>query len=73
MRHPDIYTAKFIQEWGVRESVNGGPWIPSRPIPFQGWAFRRRLRAAWRVFIGRYDALDWQDHTLTKGQKPVIK
>lgn len=51
----------------VREIINNnnqaainGEWVPCRPIPFwPGISLFRRLKYAWYVFIGKYDALKW--------------
>lgn len=36
-----------------------GRWVPARPIGMFG--LRYRLKAAWRVFTGRADAVIWDD------------
>jgi hypothetical protein len=35
-----------------------GLWVPARPL-IRGW--HHRLRDAWRVLIGRYDAVKWPE------------
>lgn len=50
------YTAQQIKDWDVSR---GPRWIPCRPVTF--WKLTIRIRLAWGVFIGRYDALDWED------------
>lgn len=36
-----------------------GDWVPARPIGF--FSLRWRLKLAWNVFLGRYDALKWAE------------
>lgn len=50
------YTPQQIKDCGV---FHGPRWIPYRP--HTPWRFATRLRLAWGVFIGRYDALDWDE------------
>jgi len=52
-----IYKANDLRSWNVDHEI-GGRWLPARPLRF--WELRR-IKAAWRVLIGRYDALDWED------------
>jgi len=61
MRTPQVFTASEIANWHVSEEVEPGKWRPARPCSF--WGFRHsltRLRIAWHVFTGKYDALNWQ-------------
>lgn len=60
MRFPNIIPAhNLAREWP--QSCRGdGFWTPARPEPPPGdllW----RIRIAWRVFVGDYDALRWSD------------
>lgn len=52
----------FIREGGCWAHVSGGRYVPARPLatPLAPRAFRR-LRLAWRVFTGQYDALRWTE------------
>ena len=50
------YTPQQIKDCGV---FHGPRWIPYRP--YTPWKFVTRLRLAWGVFVGRYDALDWEE------------
>ena len=53
-----LYTAKAIRKWNVDHEITpGGTWAPARPLTY--WSLRR-IRIAWGVLIGRYDALDWE-------------
>ncbi len=63
MRIPLVYTASEIVNWTVSEEHAPGKWRPARPCGFcdLSWDhFKMRVKAAWRVFTGRYDALNWQ-------------
>ena len=61
MRVPLVYTALELRQWHVDEKTESGQWIPARPCPFYGVGYMMmRLRITWRVFIGRYDAMNWQ-------------
>ena len=43
----------------VTASPDGRRWFRARPAGYAGWLLGRRLRIAWRVFTGQYDALAW--------------
>jgi hypothetical protein len=64
MRVPLVYTTSEVVQWPVSEEYEPGKWRPARPCAFCGrmsWDhFKMRVRTTWRVFIGRYDALNWQ-------------
>lgn len=65
MRMPSIYTALEIQKYPNSVFIDDRRgYIPARPIGFNcytiGW-FRRRFKLAWKVFIGTYDVLNWED------------
>jgi hypothetical protein len=36
-----------------------GRWVAARPLSFYG-GFFRRVKLAWKVFVGHYDALKWE-------------
>lgn len=54
------YKASTIKKWGSDALINGR-WIPARPINHKYESCIRRVKHAWGVLIGRYDALDWED------------
>lgn len=56
----DKYTANQIKNWDVSCSPY---WLPARPKNYRVDGVFMRLKLAWRVLIGRYDALDWQEAT----------
>lgn len=35
-----------------------GKWVPARPLGL--FSLRSRLKAAWLVFTGRADAVEWE-------------
>ncbi|MBK8246245.1 MAG: hypothetical protein IPK85_02380 [Gemmatimonadetes bacterium] len=44
----------------TRERRSDGRWYRARSFGWHGLVLRTRLRLAWRVFTGRYDALSWE-------------
>jgi len=54
-----IYKADTIRKWDIDVNYGDGRWIPGRPLG-RGSIFQR-LKVAWKVLIGKYDALDWED------------
>lgn len=55
------YTAKEVQGW--ENSVEScGNWIPLRPVNHQFDTWKQRLKDAWGVLTGKYDALDWEEN-----------
>jgi hypothetical protein len=67
IRCPLVYSAAEIVNWHISEEYELGKWRPARCCPFDGhWMMR--LRIAWRVFIGRYDALNWGDRSGEAGR-----
>lgn len=68
MNVPNIYDASKFDPWTTTERYIAGSHKdgstfyaarPARPLGFQGLFLIMRLKLAWRVFIGRYDVLDW--------------
>lgn len=53
-----VFSIKEIQENEVSTDLGkpNGPWVPARP---HDGPWICRVRAAWGVLIGKYDALDW--------------
>ena len=56
---PNCYTPEQLQKWDVAREGNEGNWVAARPMQLRGFFLRRRLKLAWGVFTGRYDALRW--------------
>lgn len=61
-----IYTARKIIETGSQASEYHKKlgWIPARPINYRADSIRERIRYAWGVLVGKYDALNWEDQDL---------
>lgn len=62
-RVPLVYTASEIVRWTVSQEYAPGKWRPARPCGFCSFSWdhlKMRFKIAWHVFIGRYDALNWQ-------------
>lgn len=65
-----LYTAEQLKNWEVqtchhRKNEDGTTtpiWCQTRPINYRFDGLARRLKLTWYVFIGRYDALDWEDN-----------
>lgn len=61
MRFPHVIPAhNLAHEWPATCTADGF-WTPARPEPhtmFEPWW---RIKIAWYVFIGKYDALRWHD------------
>ena len=53
-----IFTPMQIRKWDCDTEVNGW-WIPARPVHYLD-RWRNRVKWAWGVLTGRYDALDWR-------------
>lgn len=61
MNTPNVVSAEDIYwlEPECEVQVND-KWVRARPVGFQGIFFFRRLKVAWKVFTGKYDALKWE-------------
>ena len=55
---PNIYTPEILDGWDCAAQVNGR-YVKARPLGWQGLSLTRRLKVAWKVFTGEYDALKW--------------
>jgi len=54
------FTARQIKAWDVSRGSNYSYiWYPARPLLNE--SFFSRLKNAWRVLTGKYDALDWEE------------
>lgn len=70
MKTPSIYTPTEIQNWPNGESYEGD-YRSARCIVFDlSVLHQRRWRIAWRIFTGRYDALDWEN---TESGSPTVE
>ena len=57
---PTLYRAEQIKGWHSYTRTDEGGMFPARPMGWQGLDLSRRLKLAWDVFTGKYDALDWR-------------
>lgn len=56
--HPNLVNAYDLIENGNRVAIKlPTGYEPARPI--SGPSIPERIRLAWAVFVGRYDALTW--------------
>jgi hypothetical protein len=51
-----IYSASEIQRHDVRTEIDG-KWVLTRPLNYR--SFKKRIKEAWMVFIGKADVLVW--------------
>lgn len=60
MKKPNLIHADELRDPDTAALINGR-WVTCRPLatPRGPWLLRR-FRLAWRVLIGRYDALEWE-------------
>lgn len=56
------YTAKQIKDWDVSCEDSFGKWKPCRALNFKYDTYLHRLKYAFGVLVGKYDALDWEDN-----------
>jgi len=62
MNTPHLYYVPELVKWSQTASTchPEAGWIPLRPLGFQGLSLKRRLKLAWGVFTGKYDAVYWE-------------
>lgn len=57
------YKAEDFRDWGLEKCARAGNgrYVFARPenYKFDGWWYR--LKLAWLVFVGKYDAIEWED------------
>lgn len=54
-------TAQEIKNTSVTTENKKGQWVPVRSESHTVDSFLYRVKLAWGVFTGKYDALDWQE------------
>lgn len=61
MRYPALFTLDELnpETCGTMQQDADGSWNPARKLGYP--SLFSRLRLAWGVFTGRYDALDWRE------------
>ena len=60
MRIPERYSITELVEWNGYKDYKG-TWISARPIGLSGLGLASRLTLAWKVLIGKYDAISWKE------------
>lgn len=60
MRYPAIWSADELHRWSVTTTFDDITWVCARPEAPTRFGLIHRLRTAWRVFTGEYDALRWE-------------
>ena len=53
---PQIFTAEELSKWNVDAEIDG-KWVRARPLSMG--TLVTRVKIAYKVFIGEYDALKW--------------
>lgn len=53
-----VYDVQELRTDWPAACINGR-WVVARPVNFQCQTIWERLREAWGVFRGRYDAIRW--------------
>ena len=59
MKIPSIRYTDDLQNWSEQIEING-KWVCARPESWGGLLLFWRIKLAWYVFIGKYDALVWK-------------
>lgn len=68
MKLPQVLTISNLTSdltTSITTSCKDGSWIPSRPEPYSRNPMRNlinRIKLAWGVFNGTYDAVDWEEY-----------
>lgn len=58
MKHfPRLHTFTTLHSANDAQADTAQGWVPARPLGYP--SFRNRVRLAWGVFTGRYDAFKW--------------
>jgi len=56
-----MYNLRDLQEANQCQACINGKWVPARPINHTCRTFIERLREAWGVFTGKFDAVKWPE------------
>ena len=61
MRVPALFEVESIVRQASEVRVEkGNRWVPVRSLGYSGFYLFRRLKLAWGVFTGKYDAVEWE-------------
>lgn len=55
-----LYSVDSIVNNQTQKLIHG-KWVPARPLNYQRDSFFFRVKLAWRVLTGKYDAIDWDE------------
>jgi len=55
-----INASQLAQAWGAQIELEDGRWVAARALGFFGYCWGYRLKVAWKVFTGEWDALHWE-------------
>jgi hypothetical protein len=58
---PNVFWADEITRWSTHKKDSKGRWTAARPLGYAGLHLFKRAKIAWKVFIGQYDALRWDE------------
>lgn len=61
MKTPSIRYADDLKKWSELAEINGH-WVCARPLSWGGLSLIWRLKLAFKVFTGKYDALVWKEN-----------
>lgn len=57
------YNVEDFRDWGLEKAAKDGDgrYYLARPenYKYESWSYR--LKIAWLVLVGRYDAIEWAD------------
>lgn len=54
---PQVINAEWLRQTDCEAYMGPAGWVAARPMSM-GW-IGTRLNLAWKVFTGKYDALQW--------------
>lgn len=61
MRVPALFEAEtIVRQASEVRAQKGDRWVPVRSLGYSGFYLLRRLKLAWGVFTGKYDAVVWE-------------
>ena len=57
------YNVEDFRDWGLEKAAKarGGRYVLARPENYKFDSWRYRIKLAWLVLVGRYDAIEWAD------------
>jgi hypothetical protein len=60
IQEPVIWKVKDIKEWESQSCSQFDGWKFARPISLERFSIIKRFILSFKVFIGKYDVLDWE-------------